>query len=104
MALDVCAPRPSLLAALTCDSFILEGILTVVVALFAYFLVPNQPAEVNFLTPDEKQLLHRALHKSSTAAQMGQRSTDDHKFKWKHFMAAVTDWQVGALHPLCRLF
>jgi hypothetical protein len=80
--------------ALTCYSFILEGLLTVVVAVLSYFLVWDEPAAATFLSEHEKRVLLDALNytqtETSTAPQLG----NEHSFKWKHVVDALLDWQV----------
>lgn len=82
---------------LTIDSFILEGILTVLVAAVSYFFVWDEPATATFLTEDEKKVILDALRypqtETSTDAQLG----SEHSFKWKHVTDAILDWQVRSL-------
>ncbi|KAJ6073218.1 hypothetical protein N7467_011303 [Penicillium canescens] len=74
--------------------FILEGLLTVVVAVFSFFLVWDEPATAAFLSEHEKRILLDALNytqtETSTAPQLGNK----HSFKWKHFVDALLDWQT----------
>ncbi|KAJ5991465.1 hypothetical protein N7522_011672 [Penicillium canescens] len=74
--------------------FILEGLLTVVVAVFSFFLVWDEPATATFLSEHEKRVLLDALNytqtETSTAPQLGNK----HSFKWKHFVDALLDWQT----------
>ncbi|KAJ6089035.1 hypothetical protein N7499_003882 [Penicillium canescens] len=74
--------------------FILEGLLTVVVAVFSLFLVWDEPATATFLSEREKRVLLDALNytqtETSTAPQLGNK----HSFKWKHFVDALLDWQT----------
>ncbi|KAJ6114822.1 hypothetical protein N7486_000600 [Penicillium sp. IBT 16267x] len=80
--------------------FILEGILTVVVAAASYFFVWDEPATATFLTEDEKKVILDALRythtETSTNAQLG----SEHSFKWKHVTDAVLDWQAVAVYAL----
>jgi hypothetical protein len=79
--------------ALTCiRSFILEGILTVVVAVLAYWIVQDDPSKAKFLTEREKRILYQALHENS-AATVASAEENEH-FKWKHVWAALKDWQT----------
>src|ERR1700753_469597 len=55
--------------------FILEGILTVVISLAAYFLVHNYPATSTFLTPDEKKFVIKRLELDNDAIR-------DEAFTW----------------------
>lgn len=85
---------------LTIDSFILEGILTVLVAAVSYFFVWDEPATATFLTEDEKKVILDALRypqtETSTNAQLG----SEHSFKWKHVTEAILDWQVCSILSL----
>lgn len=68
--------------------------MTVVVAVFAYFLVWDEPVTATFLSDQEKAIILEALNytpaEASTAPQLG----NEHSFKWKHVAAAILDWQV----------
>ncbi|KAF9046565.1 major facilitator superfamily domain-containing protein [Panaeolus papilionaceus] len=67
--------------------FILEGILTVVIALLAYFVVPTWSHKANFLTPSEKERLFKRLNADSDAALI-------EKFEWIYVRQALTDHLV----------
>lgn len=68
--------------------FILEGLLTVVVAIAAYWLVPNWPDRASFLTPEERErLLERSKHDSAGVSE---------QFKWKYVRQALGDHLVWA--------
>ncbi|KAF8716521.1 MFS general substrate transporter, partial [Rhizoctonia solani] len=68
--------------------FILEGILTVIVAIAAYWLVPNWPERAAFLTEREKaRLIARLKHDSAGVSE---------QFKWKYVREALTDHLVWA--------
>ncbi|CAE6494197.1 unnamed protein product [Rhizoctonia solani] len=68
--------------------FILEGLLTVVVAVSAYWLVPNWPDNASFLTQDEKtRLIARSIYDSAGVSE---------QFKWKYVRHALTDHLVWA--------
>ncbi|TEB30661.1 MFS general substrate transporter [Coprinellus micaceus] len=73
--------------------FILEGILTVAVSLFAYFVVPTWSHKAKFLTPEEKARLLQRLDTDSDAALI-------EKFQWKYVKQALLDhlvWGYAAL-------
>lgn len=82
---------------LTLGSFILEGILTVLVAAVSYLFVWDEPATATFLTEDERKVILDALRypqtETSTNAQLG----SEHSFKWRHVTDAILDWQVCSL-------
>ncbi|KAH7337182.1 major facilitator superfamily domain-containing protein [Rhizoctonia solani] len=68
--------------------FILEGLLTIVVAIAAYWLVPSWPEQASFLTPDEKaKLIARSKYDSAGISE---------QFKWKYVRQALTDHLVWA--------
>ncbi|KAF2154446.1 major facilitator superfamily transporter [Myriangium duriaei CBS 260.36] len=68
--------------------FILEGIITTVVAVWAYWAMKDYPDTAKFLTEDEKKEVHRRLehdHGSATEA-----------FHMKYVWQAASDWKVWA--------
>ncbi|OTB10725.1 hypothetical protein K445DRAFT_27322 [Daldinia sp. EC12] len=71
--------------------FILEGILTVVVAAAAYGFIHNYPDTSKFLTEDERKFIHQRLAADSD-------STHDERFSWKAVVEALKDpncWLYG---------
>ncbi|CAG8972338.1 hypothetical protein HYALB_00005006 [Hymenoscyphus albidus] len=71
--------------------FILEGLLTVVVAVFAYFFIHNYPDTAPFLTDSERSYIHARLKGDSDA-------TNDEKFTWGNVASALKDykcWMYG---------
>lgn len=77
-------------------SFILEGLLTVLVASGAYFTVYDFPETASFLTPEERAFVayrlkydgqDAATHESLRVAQNEERD-------WKTVRAAFCDWQI----------
>ncbi|KAJ2974611.1 hypothetical protein NUW58_g8605 [Xylaria curta] len=67
---------------------IIEGIPTVLLAFFVYFLLPNDPEHAYFLTPDEKKLMaarHRRQYGYTESAK---------QFSKKDMMKAFKDWKV----------
>lgn len=73
--------------------FILEGILTVVVALVAYFTIYDFPETASFLTQREREfVIHRLKYQGSSS---GAKKVAQHEgFDWKYVRDAFTDWQV----------
>ena len=67
--------------------FILEGILTVIVSVAAYFLVHNYPATSTFLSAEEKQFVIKRLENDSDAIR-------DEKFTWDNVLQALKDPKV----------
>ncbi|KAK8128676.1 hypothetical protein PG984_009784 [Apiospora sp. TS-2023a] len=71
--------------------FILEGILTVLVAFAAYWFIHNYPKTAKFLTEDERRYIHQRLAADSDA-------TNDEKFSWSAVRDALKDgncWLYG---------
>ncbi|KAG8711390.1 hypothetical protein FRC09_020629, partial [Ceratobasidium sp. 395] len=66
--------------------FILEGLLTIVVAVVAYWIVPHWPERALFLTPQERErLLERSKYDSAGVTEA---------FKWKYVVQALGDHLV----------
>ncbi|KAH8811087.1 major facilitator superfamily domain-containing protein [Xylogone sp. PMI_703] len=73
--------------------FIIEGLLTVVVAVLAYFTLYDFPETASFLTPEERAwAVHRLKYQGS--ARSGRMIAESDRFKWKYVLRAVTDWQL----------
>ncbi|KAF2663781.1 MFS general substrate transporter [Microthyrium microscopicum] len=77
--------------------FILEGILTVLVSLFAYFFIVNYPNTAKFLTPEERDFVQARLKADSDA-------TAHEGFSWENVRSALKDpkcWLYGlAFHTM----
>ncbi|KAK4049038.1 hypothetical protein OIV83_004399 [Microbotryomycetes sp. JL201] len=67
--------------------FIIEGLLTVAVALIAPFIMEDFPSESRYLSPEEKEAVMRRLKADQGAAV-------DAGFQWSHIWAAFKDWHV----------
>jgi sugar phosphate permease len=75
--------------------FILEGILTVVVAIAAFFLLHDFPETASFLTPEERAwATHRLRYQGSAKSGSGRKVAESEHFKWKYVRDALTDWQL----------
>lgn len=76
--------------------FILEGLLTVVVAIVAFFTLYDFPETANFLTEEERTFVVYRLkyqgHKDE--ADDAVRVAQDDTFQWKFVKAAFLDWQI----------
>lgn len=66
--------------------FILEGLLTVVVAFVAYWIINDYPATANFLTAEEKVEVERRLHQD--------RNGLADEFDIKYLFHALKDWKI----------
>lgn len=82
--------------------FILEGILTVVVAFFAFYFIHNYPDTASFLTEEERQfVLYRLAHDNNSDTLEGMEDHNSSFFEaevkqqgWKYFKQALFDWQI----------
>jgi len=73
--------------------FILEGLLTVVVALSSFFLLHDFPDTAKFLTEEERAwAVHRLKYQGSRKG--GRMIAESDHFKWKYVLEALTDWQL----------
>jgi MFS family permease len=73
--------------------FIIEGLLTVVVAFAAFFLLHDFPDTATFLTSEERAwAVHRLKYQG--CSRSGRMVAEDEKFQWKYVVQAVTDWQL----------
>lgn len=74
----------------------MEGILTVVVAIIAFFTLYDFPETATFLTEEERAFVVYRLkyqgHKEETDG--GVRVAQDDSFQWKFVKAAFLDWQI----------
>ena len=67
--------------------FILEGILTVLVSLVAYFFVANYPSTAKFLSEEERDCIHARLASNNDA-------TRTEAFTWTNVSFAIRDPKV----------
>lgn len=68
--------------------FILEGIATVLVAVFAFFAIYDFPETASFLTEEEREyVVHRLKYDGTNVAM-------DNGFQWKYVRQAFCDWQI----------
>ncbi|KAK2603454.1 hypothetical protein QQS21_004406 [Conoideocrella luteorostrata] len=88
--------------------FILEGIVTVLVAISAFFLIHDFPDTASFLTEDEKAfVIHRLKYQGQAkmsggggggGGDAGGHSTaqvaEAEEFEWKYVKQAFADWQI----------
>ncbi|KAF1931667.1 MFS general substrate transporter [Didymella exigua CBS 183.55] len=76
--------------------FILEGILTVFVAILAYFTLYDFPETASFLTEEERAfVVYRLKYQgASNTTTHGMRVAQDDTFQWKFVRAAFLDWQI----------
>ena len=73
--------------------FILEGLLTVIVAVVAFFTIYDFPETASFLSPAERAwVIHRLKYQGSETS--GQMVAESEGFKWKYVKDAFLDWQI----------
>lgn len=76
--------------------FILEGILTVIVAILAFFTLYDFPETASFLTEEERAFVVFRLkyQGASNETVNGVRVAQDDSFQWKFVKSAFLDWQI----------
>ncbi|KAK2882462.1 hypothetical protein FQN49_000323 [Arthroderma sp. PD_2] len=80
--------------------FILEGLLTVVVAVGAFFFIEDFPETASFLSPREREfVIHRLKFQGSGLS--GKKIPQTEEFKWKYIKEVFTDWQIYASLFVC---
>lgn len=79
------------------NSFILEGILTVVVAAISYLLVWDEPSTASFLSEREKGAIIRLLADSRATTTSVEQLEEKSAFDLKQIKAAFMDWQVSLI-------
>ncbi|KAJ5132824.1 hypothetical protein N7448_006982 [Penicillium atrosanguineum] len=73
--------------------FILEGLLTIIVALFAPLAIHDSPETANFLTEAERRFVIHAL-RIQNSADKREIVQDEGEFRMKYVIDAFTDWQI----------
>lgn len=77
--------------------FIMEGAVTVAVAIVAYFLIQDFPDTAKFLTPEERAwAIERVKYVSSGrgGGEVGKVQEQAEAFKWKYIKNGLLDWQI----------
>lgn len=78
--------------------FILEGILTVLVACASFFLLYDFPETASFLTEEEREfVIYRLKYQGDVGAKMAERGAhvaEADEFDWKYLRQAFGDWQI----------
>lgn len=77
--------------------FLIQGVVTVFVAIAAVFLLPNAPLETKWLTPAERQLAHDRMERDMT----GRRAATS---TWVGLREACTDYRtwIFCTYAPCR--
>lgn len=79
--------------------FILEGILTVVIACISFFILYDFPETATFLSEEERGwLVHRLKYQGSKDS--GHMIAESDEFQWRYVKDAFLDWQIY-IHILC---
>lgn len=83
--------------------FILEGLLTIVIAVASFWMVHDFPDEARFLSPEDRARVLLRLKRD------GQHSAEHEEFHWAYLWAAVADWKTYAgmliyMGPLMPLY
>ncbi|KAK8042879.1 hypothetical protein PG994_013362 [Apiospora phragmitis] len=68
--------------------FVIEGLLTVVVAIAVYFFLPNGLADAKFLTPEEREFAMRRVHGSGRGDSLHEREANE-KFNWSEVRRGI---------------
>ncbi|VUC21326.1 unnamed protein product [Clonostachys rosea] len=78
--------------------FILEGIVTVVVAFASFFLLHDFPETASFLTEEERQfVIYRLKYQGQTSTQTDEGTVQvaqAEDFQWRFVWQAFRDWQI----------
>ncbi|KAK7438662.1 major facilitator superfamily transporter [Colletotrichum acutatum] len=77
--------------------FILEGIVTVLVAIMAFFALHDFPETAKFLTEEERAfIVFRLKYQGQVQGKQENRVqvAEAEEFKWKYVVDAFTDWQI----------
>ena len=73
--------------------FILEGLLTIVVAVAGYFLIYDSPETAAFLSDQERAwIIHRQKYQGSQA--LGRTVAENEQFDWKVLRYVLLDFQI----------
>lgn len=68
--------------------FFIEGIITVLVGITAFFFLPHTPAQCKFLTPEEKNFTVHMLNHDLSGATSSEQVDDEH-FNWPAVRMAI---------------
>ncbi|KAF2733828.1 MFS general substrate transporter [Polyplosphaeria fusca] len=74
--------------------FILEGLLTVIVAILAFFTLHDFPETASFLTEEERAFVVYRLKFQASNKNDEVKIAQDDSFQWKFVKDAFLDWQI----------
>lgn len=94
MAMDVSTVTDMVYILLTLDSFILEGLITVIIGVAAFFIMhgKDDPETATFLTETERAWVVK--HVKDKGSHGPRKVIETDQFKWKYVWQAFTDWQI----------
>jgi hypothetical protein len=77
------------------SSFILEGILTVLIAISSFWLIYDHPSSAKFLTETERQIvMDRVYSDRNRGIRSAAEAAEKDSVKWSDVKAAIFDWQT----------
>ncbi|KAK8080813.1 hypothetical protein PG997_008631 [Apiospora hydei] len=68
--------------------FVIEGLLTIVVAIAVYFILPNGLADAKFLSPEEREFAMRRVHGSGRGDSLHEREANE-RFSWSEVRRGI---------------
>jgi len=79
--------------------FFVEGVLTVLVAILALFVLPDFPEaeSISWLTREEHELARRRMIEDADSRSNPRAAESASTTTWKGFIAAVSDWKVWGM-------
>lgn len=80
-------------ALIVLHSFILEGIMTALIGISTYWLLPNSPESSKFLNDYEKDVIHRRLQQDAGTKE-GKVINAGEDFEWTYFINTILDWKL----------
>jgi hypothetical protein len=74
--------------------FILEGLVTVFISFFVWYLLPDRPGTAKFLTAEEREFVIGRLQ-LETGSGKG-RVTNEDRIGVRHVLQALKEWKIYA--------
>ncbi|RAH47323.1 putative MFS transporter [Aspergillus brunneoviolaceus CBS 621.78] len=76
--------------------FLIQGVVTIGVAVLAWFILPNSPLQTPWLTPEDRQLAHDRIARDTTQKREGTST-------WTGLREASTDYRTWIFALICNL-
>jgi MFS family permease len=76
--------------------FLIQGVVTVGVAILSVFLLPNSPLQTRWLTPEERQMAHDRIARDTTEKKEGTST-------WRGLREACSDYRTWIFALMCNL-